>query len=56
MTTIFGNRDRDQVSVPEIDVHGDEVRVQENDGGQTQEREPQSRDRSYKLPKTKWFA
>jgi hypothetical protein len=52
--SIFGRQGQDQVNVPEIEVHGDEVRVQETDGGQEQEREP-SQDRTYKLPKTKWF-
>lgn len=54
---IFGKRDQDEVSVPEIEVHGDEVRVQPNEGqqGQADEREPQKNDRNYRLPKTKWF-
>jgi hypothetical protein len=51
--TIFGKKDNSQVQVPEIEVRGDEVRVQETDSGQEGEQKPQ--DRSYKLPKTKWF-
>jgi hypothetical protein len=50
---IFGKKDNGQVRVPEIEVRGDEVRVQETDDGQDQEQKPQ--DRSYRLPKTKWF-
>lgn len=54
---IFARKDEDQVRVPEIEVRGDEVRVQGNDGehGQKREREQDQKDRSYRLPKTKWF-
>lgn len=54
---IFARKDEDQVRVPEIEVRGDEVRVQDHDGehGQQDEREQNQQDRSYRLPKTKWF-
>ena len=55
---IFGKKDKDQVRVPEIEVHGDEVRVDRPDDGQEQGQDlsPQSPDnRNYRLPKTKWF-
>ena len=52
---IFGKKDENRVRVPEIEVRGDEVQVQKPDGGQAQEGEPQSQERSYRLPKTKWF-
>jgi hypothetical protein len=48
--SIFGGKDQGQVDVPEIEVHGDEVRVQENPSGQDQ-----PKDRSYRMPKTAWF-
>jgi hypothetical protein len=55
---IFGKKDKDQVRVPEIEVRGDEVRVDRPDDGQEQGQDlaPQSPDnRNYRLPKTKWF-
>ena len=52
---IFTKKDNGQVNVPEIEVRGDEVRVPETDDGQAQDREQQPQDRTYKLPKTKWF-
>lgn len=51
---IFG-RNGQGVDVPEIDVHGDNIRVQGTEAVEEQQREPQPRDREYKLPKTKWF-
>ena len=52
---IFG-RNGQGVDVPEIDVHGDNIRVQGTEAVEEQQREPQPRDREYKLPKTKWFS
>ena len=53
--SIFAKKDNGQVNVPEIEVRGDEVRVPETDDGQAQDREQPPQDRTYKLPKTKWF-
>ena len=53
--SIFAKKDNSQVNVPEIEVRGDEVRVPETDDGQAQDREQNPQDRTYKLPKTKWF-
>ena len=53
--SIFERKDTDQVHVPRIEVRGDEVRVPETDDVQAQDREQQPQDRTYKLPKTKWF-
>src|SRR5438128_11516351 len=53
--SIFAKKDNGQVDVPEIEVRGDEVRVPETDAGQAQDREQNPQDRTYKLPKTKWF-
>jgi hypothetical protein len=53
---IFGNKDKDQVRVPEIEVRGDEVQVQPaEDRLPDQDREQKPRERTYRLPKTKWF-
>jgi hypothetical protein len=49
--TIFGRRDNERVEVPEIEVHGDEATVANNDEAQDADRP----DRRLKLPKTKWF-
>jgi len=53
--SIFGNKDKDQVRVPEIEVRGDEVQVHpaEKEPDQNLEQKPQ--ERTYRLPKTKWF-
>jgi hypothetical protein len=54
---IFGKKEKDEVRVPEIEVHGDEVRVDRPDG-QEQVQDPASQtqdNRNYRLPKTKWF-
>ena len=53
--SIFDKKDNGQVNVPQIEVRGDEVRVPETDDGQAQDREQNPQDRTYKLPKTKWF-
>lgn len=49
--TIFGKRDDDRVEVPEIEVHGDEASVSNDDDA----REAERPDRRVQLPKTKWF-
>jgi hypothetical protein len=51
MPSIFGRKDNDQAKVPEIEVRGDEVEVQDGNAA-AEENQPR---RSYKLPKTKWF-
>ncbi len=56
VNSIFGRKDADRVRVPEIEVQGDEVKVQRNDPGQEQDPEEQNpENRSYRLPKTKWW-
>ena len=52
---IFERKEKDQVNVPRIEVRGDEVQVPETNDGQAQDREQNPQDRTYKLPKTKWF-
>jgi len=55
---IFAKKDKDQVRVPEIEVRGDEVRVDRPTDGQEQDPSPDpqtSDNRNYRLPKTKWF-
>lgn len=52
VTSIFNrsNKDNGQVRVPSIEVRGDELRVDDNNN---QDRQPD--EKSYRLPKTKWF-
>jgi hypothetical protein len=48
MNIFSRQKEDDQVEVPEIEVRGDEATVRDDD-------DPPQRNRSYKLPKTKWF-
>ena len=59
LKSIFSGNETDRVRVPEIEVHGDRLTVQDNEsqpqpasGGEEQDQQT----RSYRLPKTKWFA
>ena len=51
LKNIFNRNAGDQVPVPQIEVHGEEMEV--NDTGNEENREEQNR--KFKLPKTKWF-
>lgn len=54
--SIFGLNNGTRVRVPEIEVRGDRLRVQQDPPEQeTEERQPNSESRTYRLPKTKWF-
>lgn len=56
MLNIFNRNNRDRVEVPEIEVQGDEVEIQDHRPAPgTDEEPPMPPRRSYKLPKTKWF-
>lgn len=50
---IFDRKNREQVHVPEIEVRGDEVEVEERSPGEPQASDDETR--RFKLPKTKWF-
>jgi hypothetical protein len=51
LKNIFNRNAGDQVAVPQIEVHGEEMEV--NNTGDEENREEQNR--KFKLPKTKWF-
>ncbi|MGH9680395.1 MAG: hypothetical protein ACRD4Y_10635 [Candidatus Acidiferrales bacterium] len=54
--SIFGLNNGTRVRVPEIEVRGDRLRVQQGPPEQeAEERLPNSESRTYRLPKTKWF-
>jgi hypothetical protein len=62
LRNIFSRSGTDEVPVPEIEVQGDRLRVQSNEGGpepepgeQEDSREQDRQSRDYRLPKTKWF-
>lgn len=54
LNNIFNRKEADRVQVPEIEVHGDQLRV--NPEGQQEDPPEQDRgSRNYRLPKTKWW-
>ena len=74
VNSIFGLNDANRVRVPEIEVQGDRLRVQQDPPERdvdvqgdrrrvqqnlqeqdVEEREPAPENRTYRLPKTKWF-
>jgi len=58
LKSIFSGTETDRVRVPEIEVRGDQLTVQGNESRQqpaSGSEEQDQENRSYRLPKTKWF-
>lgn len=54
--SIFGPRDTNRVRVPQIEVQGDRLRVQQDQPAEVvEESVPDPENRTIRLPKTKWF-
>ncbi len=56
VNSIFGPNNTNRVRVPEIEVQGDRLRVQQDQPEQdVEESAPNPENRTIRLPKTKWF-
>lgn len=54
--SIFGRNDTNRVRVPQIEVQGDRLRVQQDQPAQAvEEGAADPENRTIRLPKTKWF-
>ena len=54
--SIFGPHDRNRVPVPQIEVQGDRLRLQQDQPAQVvEESASDPENRTIRLPKTKWF-